>query len=55
MQCITIPGMEIKDTQIIVRLNSKIREKLQKRADKEGRTISNLVRYILQKELKKKR
>ena len=55
MQSITLRFMKTKDTQIIIRLTSDEKKRLQKEADKEGRTISNLVRYILQKELKKRR
>ena len=53
MHCITIRMRNNKkDKNIIIRLTSTEKQKLQGLADKQGRTLSNLVRFLLRKELK---
>lgn len=46
--------MSEKTESYTFRIPSDLREKLEIRAAKEGRTLSNLIIYILQREMKKK-
>lgn len=46
--------MPEKTESYTFRIPSDLREKLEIRAAKEGRTLSNLIIYILQREMKKK-
>lgn len=46
--------MPEKTESYTFRIPSDLREKLELRAAKEGRTLSNLIIYILQREMKKK-
>ncbi len=46
--------MPEKTESYTFRIPSDLREKLEFRAAEEGRTLSNLIIYILQREMKKK-
>lgn len=46
--------MSEKTESYTFRIPSDLRKKLEIRAAKEGRTLSNLIIYILQREMKKK-
>ena len=46
--------MSEKTESYTFRIPSDLREKLEIRAAKEGRTLSNLIIFILQREMKKK-
>ena len=46
--------MPTKTENFTFRIPSDLREKLELRAAEEGRSLSNLIIYILQKEMRKK-
>ena len=46
--------MPAKTENFTFRIPSGLREKLELRAAEEGRSLSNLIIYILQKEMRKK-
>jgi uncharacterized protein (DUF1778 family) len=45
----------MKDTTIIIRVEEKTKELLQAQADKEGRSLSNFIRLLINKSLKNKK
>ena len=45
--------MPEKKESYTFRIPTELREKLQKQADKDGRTLSNYIIYLLQKAVKK--
>ena len=47
-------NMKTKKTQIGVRLDADIRRKLQQAADRERRTISDMVRIVIEDWLKRR-
>ena len=43
----------MKDTQITFRIDSELKKQAVKVAEKEGRTIGNLITYLLMQEIEK--
>jgi hypothetical protein len=41
--------MKAKDSAIVIKIDKQMKDKLQEMAEKEARTLSSFVRFILQK------
>lgn len=47
----TTKGPVTKDTNILLRIDTKLKARLVKAAHKDGRTLSGYIRYVLEKSL----
>ncbi len=43
----------MKDTQLTIRINSKLKSQAQKLAESQSRTLGNLIEHLLKQEIEK--